>query len=309
MTRFLVRRILSMLLVVWIIVTITFFLMHAIPGGPFARDKKLPEEVMKVIEARYQLDQPLWKQYVTYLSNLVRWDLGPSYKYTGRSVNDMISSSFPVSATLGLLAVGCAIGFGLPAGIISALKQNKWQDSTFMFLAIIGVSIPSFVIAAILMYVFALKLRWLPAAMWGTPSQAVMPVLALATMEMAIFARLMRSSMLEVVNQDYIKVARAKGLPEHLVIWRHAVRNALIPVITVAGPLVADVLTGSFVIERIFAIPGLGRHFITSINNRDYTVTLGVTVFYSIFLVVMMLLVDLAYVWVDPRIKISGERE
>lgn len=298
-----------MILVVWIIVTVTFFLMHAIPGGPFARDKKLPPEIIKAIEARYQLDQPLWVQYVSYLRNLIKWDLGPSYKYTGRSVNDMISSAFPVSATLGLLAVACALGFGLPAGIISALKQNKWQDNLVMFLAIIGVSVPSFVIAAILMYVFALKLQWLPPAMWGKPSQAVMPVIALSTMEMAVFARLMRSSMLEVINQDYIKVARAKGLPERLVIWRHAVRNALIPVVTVAGPLVADVLTGSFVIERIFAIPGLGRHFVTSISNRDYTVTLGVTVFYSIFLVIMMLLVDLAYAWIDPRIKIADERE
>lgn len=298
-----------MILVVWIIVTATFFLMHAIPGGPFARDKKLPPEIIRAIEARYQLDQPLWVQYVSYLRNLIKWDLGPSYKYTGRSVNEMINSAFPVSATLGLLAVACSLGFGLPAGIISALKQNKWQDNVFMFLAIIGVSVPSFVIAAILMYVFALKLRWLPPAMWGSPSQAVMPVIALSTMEMAVFARLMRSSMLEVINQDYIKVARAKGLPERLVIWRHAVRNALIPVVTVAGPLVADVLTGSFVIERIFAIPGLGRHFVTSISNRDYTVTLGVTVFYSIFLVIMMLLVDLAYAWIDPRIKITDERE
>lgn len=298
-----------MIIVVWVIVTATFFLMHAIPGGPFAREKPLPPEVLKVIEARYRLDQPLWRQYLDYVGSLLKGDLGPSFKYTGRSVNDMISSSFPVSATLGMMAVACSLLFGLPAGVVSALKQNKWQDNVFMFLAIIGVSVPSFVMAALLMYVFALKLQWLPPAMWGKPSQAVMPVIALSTMEMAVFARLMRSSMLDVVNQDYIKVARAKGLPERLVIWRHAVRNALIPVITVAGPLVADVLTGSFVIERIFAIPGLGRHFVTSIGNRDYTVTLGVTVFYSIFLVIMMLLVDLAYAWVDPRIKIAGEKE
>ncbi|MGE5561496.1 MAG: ABC transporter permease [Chloroflexota bacterium] len=309
MTRFLVRRIISMLIVLFIITTVTFFLMHAIPGGPFSRDKELPPAVLAAIEARYKLDQPIWRQYLDYMGNLLRGDLGPSFKYVGRQVTDMIKQSFPISATLGLLAVSTALALGIPAGITSALKQNKWQDNAVMFFAIIGVSVPSFVIAAVLMYVFALKLRWLPPAMWGKPSQAIMPVVALAAMSMAIFARLMRSSMLEVVNQDYIKVARAKGLPERTVIWRHAVRNALIPVVTVAGPLVADVLTGSFVIERIFAIPGLGRHFVTSINNRDYTVTLGVTVFYSAFLVLMMLLVDLAYAWLDPRIKITGEKE
>jgi oligopeptide transport system permease protein len=298
-----------MLIVLFIITTVTFFLMHAIPGGPFSRDKELPPAVLAAIEARYKLDQPIWRQYLDYMGNLLRGDLGPSFKYVGRQVTDMIKQSFPISATLGLLAVSTALALGIPAGITSALKQNKWQDNAVMFFAIIGVSVPSFVIAAVLMYVFALKLRWLPPAMWGKPSQAIMPVVALAAMSMAIFARLMRSSMLEVVNQDYIKVARAKGLPERTVIWRHAVRNALIPVVTVAGPLVADVLTGSFVIERIFAIPGLGRHFVTSINNRDYTVTLGVTVFYSAFLVLMMLLVDLAYAWLDPRIKITGEKE
>jgi oligopeptide transport system permease protein len=298
-----------MIVVLFVIVTITFFLMRAIPGGPFSREKKLPPEVERIINARYRLDQPIWRQYLDYLGNLLRGDLGPSFKYLGRSVNSMIADYFPVSAVLGSLAVGCALLFGIPAGIISALKQNKWQDNAVMLFAIIGVSVPSFVIAAILMYVFALKLGWLPPAFWGKPSQAVLPVLALATMEMAVFARLMRSSMLEVINQDYIKVARAKGLPERTVIWRHAVRNALIPVVTVAGPLLADVLTGSFVIERIFAIPGLGRLFVTSISNRDYTGILGVTVFYAAFLVVMVLVVDLVYVWLDPRIKIADEKE
>lgn len=292
-----------------VIVTVVFFLMHAIPGGPFASEKKLPPEIIRNLNARYHLDDPLWKQYRDYLGNLVRGDLGPSFKYQDRTVNDLVKEGFPVSATLGAIAVGLALIVGCLAGIIAALRHNMWQDYTAIVLATINFSVPSFIMAALLMYIFALKLAWLPAAMWGTPQQVVLPALALSAYPTAFIASLMRSSMLEVLQQDYIKTARAKGLSERAVIWRHGIRNAILPVITYLGPLIAGVFTGSFIIERIFAIPGLGEHFVTSISNRDYTVILGVTVFYSAFLMSMNFLVDIAYVVIDPRIKLMDQKE
>jgi len=292
-----------------VIVTVVFFLMHAIPGGPFASEKKLPPEIIRNLNARYHLDDPLWKQYRDYLGNLVRGDLGPSFKYQDRTVNDLVKEGFPVSATLGAIAVGLALIVGCLAGIIAALRHNMWQDYTAIVLATINFSVPSFIMAALLMYIFALKLASLPAAMWGTPQQVVLPALALSAYPTAFIASLMRSSMLEVLQQDYIKTARAKGLSERAVIWRHGIRNAILPVITYLGPLIAGVFTGSFIIERIFAIPGLGEHFVTSISNRDYTVILGVTVFYSAFLMSMNFLVDIAYVVIDPRIKLMDQKE
>ncbi|MCL6451925.1 MAG: ABC transporter permease [Acetobacteraceae bacterium] len=309
MTRFILQRFFSMVIALWVIVTVTFLLMHAIPGGPFTFEKKLPEAILRNIEARYHLDWPLWKQYADYMWNLLKWDLGPSFKYEARTVNDIINSGFPISATLGALSVSLALVIGLPAGIISALNQNKWQDNAAMFAAIVGVSVPNFILASLLMYVFALKLGWLPPARWGSPQQVIMPVIALSGFSTAFIARLMRSSMLEVVQQDYIRTARAKGLPQLMVIYRHAVKNAIIPVVTYLGPLIAGVFTGSFIIEHIFAIPGLGKHYVTSIYNRDYTVILGVTIFYSILLVLMNFLVDVAYVFIDPRISYVEQRE
>lgn len=261
--------------------------------------------MQKNIEARYHLNDPLWKQYVDYLGNLLVWDLGPSFKYEATTVNEIINKSFPVSATLGAAAVSFALIMGILAGIIAALNHNKWQDYLAMLTATIGFAVPSFIMAGVLMYVFALKLRWFPAALWGSPAQAVLPALALAGMPTAVIARFMRSNLLEVMQQDYIRTARAKGLSQRVVVYRHALRNAIMPIITYLGPLVAGIFTGSFVVESIFAIPGLGQYFVSSISNRDYTVILGVTVFYSIFLVAMNFLVDLAYVWVDPRIKLN----
>lgn len=297
-----------MVVALWVIVTVTFVLVHAIPGGPFDSEKKLPDAIKRNIEARYRLDQPKFKQYQDYLAHLLRWDLGPSFKYESRSVNDIIHTAFPVSAILGLLSVSLSLAIGLPAGIISALKHNKWQDTTAMFGSIVGVSVPSFILASFLMYAFSLKLGWLPPARWGTPQQAILPTIALASFSLAFVARLTRSSMLDVVSQDYIRTAHSKGLPQMVIIYRHALKNALIPVVTYLGPLVAGVLTGSFVIEHIFAIPGLGRHYVQSIHNRDYTVILGVTVFYSILLLAMNFLVDVAYVLLDPRISYLEER-
>lgn len=282
--------------------------MKIIPGGPFTSEKKLPPAIQKNIEERYHLNDPMWKQYVDYLKRTVTGDLGPSFKYEDRTVNEIIEDSFPVSATLGGLAVLLSLIVGLSAGIMSALKQNKWQDYAAMIMATLGFSVPSFIVAGLLMYVFALKLRWFPPAMWGSPEQMVLPTIALSMLPTATIARLMRSSMVEVLGQDYIKTARAKGLSERVVIYKHAIRNAIMPVITYLGPLVASILTGSFIVEFIFAIPGLGRFFVTSISNRDYTVILGTTVFYSVLLMSMNLIVDIAYAFIDPRIKISGSK-
>lgn len=296
-----------MLLVLWVIITVTFVLMHAIPGGPFTAEKALPEAVMKNIEARYRLNDPLPKQYVDYWANLLRGDLGPSFKYESRSVNEIIAEGFPVSAELGLVSVSLSVLIGIPAGMAGALYQNRWPDHLVMLLATVGISVPSFILATLLIFCFALWLRILPAAMWGAPEYVILPALALAGMPTAFIARLTRSSMLEVLAQDYIRTARAKGIAPFTILWRHALKNALLPVVTYLGPMIAAIFTGSFVIESIFAIPGLGRHFVTSIYNRDYTVILGITVFYSALLVLMNFLVDLAYLWLDPRIKQEGE--
>lgn len=303
------KRIFSSLLVLLAIITITFLLMHAIPGGPFTSEKNIPAAVLKNIEERYRLGDPLWKQYADYLANLARFDLGPSFKYEGRTVNDIIRESFPVSFQLGIASIGLAILLGIPAGAIAALRQNKWQDYATMFLATLGVSVPSFVLATLLIYVFAIKLKLFPAAMWGGIAYTVLPAVALAAHPMAFIARLTRSSMLEVLAQDYIKTARAKGLTQAVVMYRHALKNALIPVVTYIGPMAAGILTGSFIIEAIFAIPGLGRHFVTSIYNRDYTVILGVTIFYSVLVIGLNLIVDLIYPLLDPRIKLDSRQE
>lgn len=309
MLSFFLRKLFFMTLTLWVIITLTFFLMHAIPGGPFTREKELPEAVKKNIEERYHLNDPLWKQYADYLRNLLHFDLGPSFKYEGRTVNDIIKEGFPVSATLGFAAVCVALLVGIPAGVMAALRQGKWADNVIMFISIFGVSIPSFIIAVLLMYAFALKLGWFPAAMWESPRHVVLPALTLSLHPMAFIARLMRSSMLEVIRQDYIRTARAKGLSWAQVIWRHAMKNAMIPVATYLGPLLAGILTGSFVVEHIFAIPGLGKHFVTSVSNRDYTVILGVTIFYSALLIVMNFLVDVSYAFLDPRIRFEGGAE
>lgn len=292
-----------MILVVLIVASATFFMMRLLPSGPFAREKKLPDAIIRNLNARYHLDDPLWKQYADYMKNLAKGDLGPSFKYQDRTVNNIINDGFPVSATLGVVAVFLAVVIGIPLGILGALHQNQWQDNVVMSVALIGVSVPNFIMAVLLMLVFAIWLHLVPAAGWGSVRQIILPALTLAGYPIAFLARLVRSSMLDVLRQEYITTARAKGLPERTVIVRHALRNILIPVVTVLGPLIAAVFTGSFVVEKIFAIPGLGRYYVTSINDRDYTTILGVTVFYSALLVFMNFLVDLAYAWLDPRIR------
>lgn len=305
---YIIKRIFNAFIVLWIVITITFFLMHAIPGGPFTAEKSLPPYVLHSIEERYKLNDPLYKQYGDYLCNLVQGDLGPSFKYPGRSVNDIIKDGFPVSFKLGIEAILIAIIIGIPAGILAGVKKDKWQDRAVNFFTTLGVAVPSFVVAALLIYVLSTKLHLLPAAMWNGWRYEIMPALALSGMPMSFIARLTRSSMLDILSQDYIKTARAKGLSWSRVLIKHALPNSLIPVVTYLGPMTASILTGSFVIETIFAIPGLGQYFVTSIYNRDYTVILGVTIFYSVIVIVLNMVVDLLYLLLDPRIKIGEEK-
>lgn len=305
---YIIKRIFNAFIVLWIVITITFFLMHAIPGGPFTAEKSLPPYVLHSIEERYKLNDPLYKQYGDYLCNLVQGDLGPSFKYPGRSVNDIIKDGFPVSFKLGIEAILIAIIISIPAGILAGVKKDKWQDRAVNFFTTLGVAVPSFVVAALLIYVLSTKLHLLPAAMWNGWRYEIMPALALSGMPMSFIARLTRSSMLDILSQDYIKTARAKGLSWSKVLIKHALPNSLIPVVTYLGPMTASILTGSFVIETIFAIPGLGQYFVTSIYNRDYTVILGVTIFYSVIVIVLNMVVDLLYPLLDPRIKIGEEK-
>lgn len=305
MLTYLIKRLFNSIIVLWIVMTVTFLLMHAIPGGPFTQEKSLPPAVKANIEARYKLNDPLLTQYGDYISNIVVGDLGPSFKYVGRSVNDIIAESFPVSLELGLESVIIALLIGVPAGILAAYRRNTWQDKGVNFLTTFGIAVPGFVMAALLVDIFAMRLGWFPAAMWDGWQNRILPAVALAVMPMAFITRLTRSSMLEVLGQDYIKTAKAKGLSTVYILFRHALPNALVPVVTYLGPMVASILTGSFVIETIFAIPGLGSYFVTSIYNRDYTVILGVTIFYSALIIFMNIIVDIIYPLLDPRIKLG----
>lgn len=303
MINYLLKRIVSSVITLWVVITVTFLLMHAVPGGPFDREKPLPKEVKAQIMARYHLDKPLWWQYLDYGKNLLHGDLGPSFQYQGRTVNNLIADGFPKTVQLGLASIALSLILGIPFGIIAALKQSKWQDNIVMFLATIGITVPSFVMATLLMYFFAFKLGWFPFFGWGTWQHFIMPSIALSGSTFAMVARLTRSSLLDVVRQDYIRTARAKGVPENVVIYKHALRNSLIPVVTYLGPVVSGVFTGSFVIEKIFSIPGIGRQFVESITNRDFTTILGLTIFDAGLLIICNLIVDVLYAVIDPRIK------
>lgn len=302
MTRYVFRRLGGAIIILWVIITVTFALMHAIPGGPFTTEKKLPPQVKASIEAKYHLDDPVWKQYGDYLGGVITGDLGPSYKYEGRSVNDIISDAFPISAQLGLLSLMVAVVGGIVAGAISAMRPNGIVDYAVTILSTIGISVPTFIIGAVLVYVVGFELGWFPVALWRGPSYMVLPVLTLAAQPMAFIARLTRSGLLDVYQQEYIRTARAKGLSSWTILTRHALGNAILPVITYLGPLAASLLTGSFIVETIFAIPGLGQYFVTSIYNRDYTVILGITIFYSALVVFLNILVDMIYPLIDPRV-------
>ena len=304
MRKYILRRIFSSLLTLFVVITLTFFMMHMIPGGPFTDEKAIPSFVLERMHERYGLNDPLHVQYFRYLANVLRLDLGPSYRYEGLTVNELIASNFPVSAMVGGIALVLALLVGIPAGIISAVKRGKWQDRLAMILATLGVTVPSFVVAAVMVYVFAWRLGWVTVGFWEGASTAILPAITLAGYPAALISRLVRSGMLEVLGQDYIRTAYAKGLSSRSVVYIHALKNAIIPVITYLGPLTAGILTGSFVVEQVFGVPGLGTFFVTSITNRDYTTIMGVTIFYSALLVAFNLLADVLLGVVDPRIKL-----
>ncbi len=305
---FYIKRIVSMLVTIILITTLTFTMMHSIPGGPFTRERPVPDEIMRALNAKYNLDDPLIIQYLNYMKGLVTFDLGPSYSKIGTTVNDLIESGFPASAKIGLMATAIIVIIGIPLGVISALKQNKPIDYLVMFLATLGITVPSFVVATVIIYVFAGKLGWIPSFGIENKLGYIGPVIALAGYSLSFVTRLTRSSMLEVLRQDYIRTARANGIKEFSVIMKHAIRNALIPVVTYIGPMIAAILTGSFVIEKIFVIPGIGRHFVESVTNRDYTTIMGITVFYAVFYLIMVFFVDVAYTLIDPRIKFGEDK-
>lgn len=302
--RYILRRIVSSLLTLFVVITLTFFMMHAIPGGPFTDEKAVPSFVLQKMNDRYGLNDPLYIQYARYMFNVLRLDLGPSYRYEGMTVNELIAGNFPVSAMVGGSALVLALLIGIPAGIISALRRGKWQDRLAMILATLGVTVPNFVIAAALVYVFAWRLGIVTVGFWEGASTAVLPAVTLAGYPAAFISRLVRSGMLEVLGQDYIRTAYAKGLSDRAVVYIHALKNAIIPVITYLGPLTAGILTGSFVVEQVFGVPGLGTFFVTSITNRDYTTIMGVTIFYSALLVFFNLIADVCLAFIDPRIKL-----
>ncbi|MDX8345676.1 ABC transporter permease [Rossellomorea sp. YZS02] len=304
MSTYLLKRLLAMVITLWLIVTLTFFLMHAIPGSPFNEERNTSEMVQQNLEAHYHLNEPLMVQYFLYLKSLISLDFGPSITQPSQTVNDLLGRGFPISFELGMTTLVIAVLSGIMLGVLAALRHNGIIDYMAMTFAVLGISIPNFVMATLLIQQVAVTWGILPVATWTSWRHMILPTLALATGPMAIIARLTRSSMLEVLTQDYIRTARAKGLSPVKIVVKHALRNALLPVVTVLGTLAAGILTGTFVIEQIFAIPGMGKYFVESINQRDYPVIMGTTVFYSAFLIIMLFLVDLAYGFLDPRIKL-----
>lgn len=316
--KFLVKRIIASFITLLLIITITFVLLHKLPGDPFQGEKAIPPQIKANLMAKYNLDKPLSTQYKTYLEQLSKADLGLSMKERGRSVNSVIKESFPVSADLGIRAILFGLIVGIPLGILSALFRNKLIDRFSMIIAVIGISVPSFIIAGLLQ-LYAVNIHkeilinklHLPLGRilltgWDSPDKKILPVIALGLFIVAEIARLTRSKMIEIMEQDYIKLAIAKGVSPFKIVMTHALRNALLPIITIISPTIAGVLTGSFVIETMFGIPGLGKYYIGSIIDRDYTMVLGVTVFYAAFLILMMIIMDLVYALVDPKIKIGG---
>ena len=307
MKKFLLKRLVLAVITLWAIITITFLLMHSIPGNPFMKEGKMPKVVYENLQKKYGLDKPRIQQYFIYLGNIIKGDFGDSMKSRVETVNDMINRGFPVSAYIGAQALVIALTFGPALGAFAALNQNKWPDYLSMVVAIIGISVPSFIMGTVFIQFIAKNISWIPIGGWGSFRHTILPSLALSLMPLAYIARLMRSSMLEVLGQDYIKTAKSKGIPRATVILKHAVRNAILPIVSVLGTLISNLLVGSFVIEKIFGIPGLGMFFVMSISNRDYTLIMGTTVFYSIILIIMLLLVDIAYVFIDPRISLTKE--
>ncbi len=310
MWSYLLKRLLKGIITVWFIATATFFAMHNVPGDPLSDERVMTAAIRANLEAKYGLDQPLMTQYLIYLRNISRGDFGISFTQENREVNDIIREHFPVSATLGILAVLFATVGGVLWGALTALYRNRLPDVLIMFLVILGISVPSFVVAA-LSQLSLVNLNdffgrtILPVAGWGTVSHMLVPAMVLGLGTMAYLTRLMRSSMLEIVSSDYVRTAKSKGLPPERIFTRHQLRNAILPVVTVLGPSIAAITTGGFVVELVFAIPGLGRYFVEAVQQLDYTVIMGTTVFYGAFLVFMVILVDVLYVFIDPRVELN----
>ena len=305
MLRFLLRRVLLGIPVLVAVATLTFLIMHWVPGGPFDTEKILPPAIIANIEAKYHLDQPVGIQYLLYMKQLLQGDLGPSYKYIGRDVSDILRDTFPVSFTLGMCAVLVVLGMGVPAGIISAYWKNSLLDRSILLSAAMGISIPSFVLGAVSVWIFSHQWHLLPPALWEGPRYMILPAFALGAGFAGYIARLTRTTVLDVLSSDYIRTARAKGLPEFKILIKHVLINSIYPIVSVMGPLTAGLVTGSFVIEFVFSIPGMGRFFITAVTNRDYPLIMGVTLVYAVLIVVANIVVDIIYGWLDPRVSVK----
>ena len=303
MFRFVLRRLLQAIPVLFVITTATFFMVRFVPGGPFTAEKAIPPEILRNLEAHYGLDQPLWRQYVNYLGRVAHGDFGPSFKYANRTVNEIIGAKLPVSLELGGLALAVALVVGLTLGVLAAVRRNSWIDYLCSTTGMIGICVPTFVLGPLLVLFFAIRLGWVNASGWYDWTDRVLPALTLGFVYAAYLMRLTRGGMLEVLNQDYIRTARAKGASETRVVLRHALRGGLLPVVSFLGPAIAGILTGSFVIETIFQIPGLGREFVNSAFNRDYTLVLGTVILYAALIVGCNLVTDVVQVWLNPKLK------
>ena len=305
MLKYIVKRLLLALVTIWAVATITFFFMNMVPGGPFLSEKAISPQATAALEAKYGLDKPLLQRYATYMTDALHGDFGDSLKQRGRTVMDIITMKFPISARLGGISVLVALIIGIPLGCVSALKRGKFLDSFISVVATCGIAVPSFVVCTLLMFFIGVKLQWLPTVGLSSWKHYVMPVMALSFYPTAYIMRLMRSSMLDVLGQDYMRTAKAKGLSGFVSLFKHALRNAILPVITYVGPMLAYTVTGSFVVEKIFVIPGLGGEFIKAINGRDYTLIMGTTIFLATLIIIMNVVVDIIYKIVDPRIKLK----
>jgi ABC-type dipeptide/oligopeptide/nickel transport systems, permease components len=309
LAKYILKRVAYMLLTLFLAATVTFFMMRSIPGDPLASmARKLPDQTKANFYAKYGLDKPLFEQYTIYMKGLIRGDLGESIVYPGRPVAQTILETSPISGLTGGIALTIGLVLGIGLGIISALYKNKLPDYIVTFIAILGITIPVFVMASLLQYLFSVKLGWLPTSGWGEPKHLVIPVICLTFGTIATYARYIKSSMLDVLNQDYIMTARAKGLSESQIISRHVMRNSLLPAITILAGRIVGIFTGAFVIEKMFSIPGIGFYYISSINSNDYSMTMGTTIFYAALFIVMQLVVDLVYTLVDPRIRLSDNK-
>jgi oligopeptide transport system permease protein len=310
MLKLIVNRLLQAVPVLFLVIVITFLLIHAAPGGPFDDEKTVPPEVLKSLNERYHLNDPLHEQFADYLSNIIKGDFGPSFKYPGRSVNEIIAAGFPVTLELGLYALIFALLIGISSGVLASLKPNTLQDYLPMSLAMTGICMPSFVLGPLLVLIFGIWLEWLPVSGWGLiPGDKLLPSITLGSVYAAYIARLSRGGMLETLNQDFIRTARAKGLPEPVIIIQHAMRIGLLPLISFMGPALAGLLSGSFVIETIFQIPGLGRYYVQAAFNRDYTLILGTSIFFSVLIIIFNLLADLLMIWLNPKLQYEHRDE